>query len=151
MPTSKLVDEISFKEEKKTDIKTLSAESDFVIFQTKSAIPFNPFPSTVVVTPTRITITIPNLFTREEYPVPIDFIAGARVFHSLLFSSLMLETFRYDTPPPVRFLKHKDAALARRYILALVDCWRNNVDISQYPQEQLIEKLLAIGKVERVK
>lgn len=150
MPNSKL-DEERQQKPPETDIKTLSQESDVVIYQTKGVFPFALFPRKVIVTPTRVTIIVPNLLTKDEYPVPIDFIAGARVYRSVFFASLMLETFRYDTPPPVNFLTYRGAVNARKYILALVDCWRNNVDITKYSPDELRQKLLSIGKVERVR
>ncbi len=138
-----------YKDLKDLEIEELKEEAATIIFSARSFLPFYPFRSRITITPTRVNITIPNLFTKEEYPIPIDNISAARVFQSIFFASLMLETFRYDTPPPVKFLRKRDAILARRYIQGLVDCKKNSVNITEYPLSELKEKLLSIGKVER--
>jgi hypothetical protein len=129
------------------DLDTLAKWSKFVIFEAGSIFPFKFFPDRITICPNRITITYRGLFSREEFPIPIENLTGARVYRNLFFASLIIETFRYDRPAPLQYLKIHDARLARRYILALVECRKNGIDLTKHDISTIRDKLKEIGMV----
>jgi hypothetical protein len=118
-----------------------------VIFEAHSSFPKILYPDRIIVSLNRVTIIKQNLFLREEYPIMIDSVTGARVSRSLLHASLTIDTFGPKAPDPIRFLRISQARLARRYILALIECKKSNIDLSAFTQEELRRKLLEIGMV----
>lgn len=106
-----------------------------------------PYRDTLTICPNRITITRKSLFSTEEYPMAIESVTNAKVYHHLFWGSLEIETFGIPKPESLDHLKIKDARLARRYILALVECKKNNIDLSGLDIERLREKLKEIGMV----
>lgn len=125
----------------------LVEKAGYVIFEANSSRLFDPTPDRIAICPNRITLNYQNVFSEQEYPIPIENVIGARVEHGFMNSSLIVETFGYTKPEPLRFLRPKDATLARRYILALVECKKNNVDLSKYTLRELKRKLNRIGTV----
>lgn len=136
-----------YRNKQLNELDTLALESGSIIFRTGSVFPFKIFPTTLTISPTRVTITETGLYTKDEYPIPIDFISGARIFRTLFFATMIIEVFRYEKPPTISFLRPEEARLARRYILALVDCRKNNINLAGYSAEELRAKLKKIGKV----
>jgi len=128
-------------------LQDLAREARSVIFETKTVFPFDLFPNTLTICPNRITITDHGFLYSDEYPLPIEVITGARLYKTLLFASLTIETFGYRKPPPLKYLKTHHARLARRYILALIECRRQNIDLSYHPINELRRLLKEIGMV----
>ena len=125
----------------------LAERAGKVIFETKSVYPFELFPDKITICINRVTISYKKLFYFDERPLPIEFINTAHVTRGIYFASLSIETFGVEKPPPVSHLKIDDARLARRYILALVECKKSGVDFGGYPLEEIKRKLRSIGRV----
>lgn len=125
----------------------LATRSSYVIFEAKTRKLFDLFPNVITICPNRITISYSVLFRKYEYPLPIENVTGARIARGFLYSTLLIETFGYEKPEPLRNMKTHDARLARRYILGLVECKKNNVDLSNHNLSELREKLNKIGMV----
>jgi hypothetical protein len=128
-------------------LQDLAREARSIIFETKTVFPFDLFPNTLTICPNRITITDHGFLYSDEYPLPIEVITGARLYKTLLFASLTIETFGYRKPPPLKYLRVDHARLARRYILALIECYRQNIDLSHYHPTELRLLLKEIGMV----
>jgi len=136
------------KPPQESKLNHLVEKSQKVVFEAHSVFPFTLFPNRISVCLNRVTITYQNLFAKEEFPLLIENITGARIFRSFLFSSLLIDTFGLkSTPDPLKYLKHKDARFARRYILALIECKKSDVDLSVFSLEEIREKLKTIGMV----
>ena len=118
-----------------------------VLFETKSSSLFELFPDKITICINRITVSYNTPFIKDERPIPIEFINTAHVTRGILSSTLSIETFGVEKPNPIKNLKHDDARIARRFILALVECKKSGVDFRGYPIEEIKEKLLSIGKV----
>jgi len=125
----------------------LVEKSRKVVFEVKTFFPFDLFPDEITICLNRVTITYRGFFGKSEYPIPLENINGARIYRSIFLASLSLETFGYEKPPVVDRLRINEARLARRYILGLVECKKNGVDLSTYPIEKIRDKLKEIGKV----
>jgi hypothetical protein len=132
----------------KKGLDDLVRKSHCVIFQTHSIFPFDLYPNGVTICIDKVIFVYRGFGTRDEFPILIESITGARVTKTLFFSSLSIETFGFKiTPEPVKYLRHTDARLARRYILALIECKKANVDLNDYAIEEIQEKLKDIGMV----
>ena len=79
--------------------------------------------------------------------MPIENITNARIYTHFLSASLIIETFGIPKPEPIRNMKIDDARLVRRYILALIECKKANLDISDFGLDEIREKLKEIGMV----
>jgi hypothetical protein len=141
-------EEVLVPEKHPDDLGNLARKSGFIIFK---AIPVFPVISSmrnkIVITPNRVTIIYNNLLSRDEYPMPLENVTGARVYRDFMFASLHIDTFGIEKPNPIKYLKPNDARLARRYILALIECKKAGVNITEYPEDELIEKLNTLGTV----
>lgn len=136
------------KQVTKNDLDILVEKSSKVIFQTKSVYPFDYFPNLITITPDKITVTSKQFLLRTEYPLLLDSVTGSRVGMGWFFATLYIDTFGVkDPPPPINYLRKSDARQARRYILALIECKKSNLDLGSYSLEELREKLLKIGRV----
>ena len=128
-------------------LQDLAREARSVIFETKTVFPFDLFPNTLTICPNRVTITDHGFLYSNEYPIPIEVITGARLYKTLFFASLTIETFGYCKPPALKYLKTHHARLARRYILALIECHHQNINLSHYHPAELRLLLKEIGMV----
>ncbi len=143
-----LVNDVSDVAQKKSDLDLMIEKSSKVIFKTTSVYPFDFFPSVITICPDKVTVTQRQFFLRQEYPLLIESITGARIGLGIFFATLYIDTFGVKDPPgPINFLRKNDARLARRYILALIECKKSNVDLAKYSIDELKEKLLMIGRV----
>jgi len=133
---------------RKGTLAQLEKRAGWIIFKTQSLFPFDLFPDEITICPNRVTITRNALLVKDEYPLPIESINGARIYRSLFFASLTLETFGYKNPGPINNLSIKNARLARRYILGLVECNKNKIDISNYSLTKFRKRLNNIGMVQ---
>jgi hypothetical protein len=126
----------------------LAQRASLVIFETSAVFPFEFFPDKLIICANRITIYHNTAFSREEYPIPIESVTGASIFKSNpFFASLSIETFGLTKPAPIHYLRTKEARLARRYILALIECKKANIDLSGQKVSKLQEALKKIGMV----
>jgi hypothetical protein len=138
-------------EEVQDGLDRLVMRSRQVIFQTESVFPFDFFPNQLIICPNRITVIDRGLFYQEEYPMQLESVNGAKILRNAFFASLEIDTFGVEKPPPLKFLTIRTARLARRYILALVECKKNGVDLNKYPVDELKVKLKQIGEVQEGK
>jgi hypothetical protein len=133
------------KEEDK--LSALARLSNTVLFETKSIFPFEIFPDKITICLNRIAVSYNTPFLKDERPIPIEFINTAHITRGYFFSTLSIETFGVEKPNPISHLKTNEARIARRYILALVECKKNGVDFRGYEIAEIKKKLLEIGKV----
>ena len=130
------------------DLDRMVEKSGKIIYKTSSVYTFDLRPSAITICPDKITVTHRQFLLREEYPLLIESVTGSRIGVGWFFATLYIDTFGVkDPPPPINFLKKHDARVARRYILALIECKKSNIDLNKYSVEELRDKLLKIGRV----
>lgn len=147
LTSDKKIENLAPKNDKLSILADLSKE---VLFEAKSVYPFEFFPDKITICLNRITITYVKPFSKDERPIPIEYLNTAHVTRNLFFASLSIETFGVEKPNPIHHLKIDDARMARRYILALVECKKNGVNFGDYgikDIKNIKKKLLTIGKV----
>jgi len=129
-------------------LENLAKKANLIVFEASSVSPlFSPFKNKITICPNRVTITYNSFFVKDEFPMPIENITGARVARSLLLATLYIDTFGIARPDPFGHLRINDARLARRYILALIECKKANIDLPCGDMASLREKLKSIGMV----
>ena len=106
-----------------------------------------PFKNKITICPNRVTITYNTLLSRDEYPMPMESITGARIYNDFWYATLNIDTFGVQKPEPLRYLGINDARLARRYILALIECKKADIKLPFSDIDALREKLKNIGMV----
>lgn len=116
-----------------------------ILFETKSVYPYELWPDKITICLNRIVITYVKPFSKDERPIPIEYLNTAHVTRGLFFASLSIETFGVERPNPIQHLKIDDARMARRYILGLIECKKNGVNFNEYSIGEIKEKLQAIG------
>jgi hypothetical protein len=130
------------------EIDNLVKRSKLIIFETNSKLPILiPFKNKITITPNRVTITYNGLLARDEYPMPIENVTGARVYQDFMFATLYIDTFGIAKPDPLKYLRTTDARLARRYILALIEAKKANADLPVDNVKKLREALKEMGTV----
>lgn len=147
---------VSFRQQKGLLVKKKESETldrlvkraSLIIFEAASVLPpISSFKNKITICCNRVTITYNGIFTRDEYPMPIENVTGARIFRDFMFASLYIDTFGIVKPEPLKYLKITDARLARRYILALIECKKANIDLPIENVVKLRQALKNIGMV----
>ncbi len=129
-------------------LNQLVESAGIIIYEIRSLKPFMaPYKDTLTICPIRLTIKKRTLFSEDEYPMPIDRVTNAKFYRHLMWGCLEIETFGIPKPESMKYLNIKEARLARRYILALIECRRNNIDLVGLSLHQIREKLKEIGMV----
>lgn len=131
------------------ELDNLAQRASWIIFECSSKYSFLiQSKDKLTICPNRVTITKRSLFTRDEYPMPIENITSARVYTHFNSASLIIETFGIPKPDPLKNLDVNEARLARRYVQGLVECKKNNIDLSHLSLDELRENLKSIGIVQ---
>lgn len=131
------------------ELDDLALRASWIIFECSSKSSFLfPAKDRLTVCLNRVTITKRSFFTRDEYPMPIENITSARVYTHFKSASLTFETFGIPKPDAIKNLDVNEARLARRYVQALIECNKNEVDLSHFNLSELREKLKSIGIVQ---
>lgn len=129
------------------DFQRLIERSGVVVFRARTIFPFTWLPNEITITLNRVVVVIRGLMFQDEYPMPFESITSARVVRTFGMAALHIDTFGVAKPPPLSYMNVNEARLARRYILALVECKKNGIDVGKYPIEELREKLKEMGTV----
>ena len=146
--TSKEVSGSSFTQKELDKLDELEKRSKTIIFETQSQRPlFTKNRDRLTICLNRVTITRGGRYTGEEFPMQIENITTARVYKHFMFSSLDIDTFGVIKPGQIDNLRTNEARLARRYILALIECKKSDIDLSFVDLFELREKLKSIGMV----
>jgi len=110
--------------------------------------PFDFFPTKIVIDRKKITFRDQLFFfTSQSQSILIADVMSVMVDTGLLFSSLSVidRHFPQDTIV-VKYLRDHEAKKARRLIQGLILADKENIDLTNVPDDQLIEKLEEIGK-----
>ncbi len=122
-------------------------KTNSVIYETSSVFPFQLFPDRIIIDENKVTIVRKDLFFKRVFPIMYEDIITVRVNRSFLFASMEFEVKRISKKPrPIEYLKPKDATMAKKYIMGLVEAKKANIDLSKLTTQQIKEKLEEIGK-----
>jgi len=132
----------TFPKKELEKLNELEKKARIILFEAQSQRPmFSKYRDEITICLNRVTITRGGKYSGDEYPMPIENITSARVFRRFRFATLEIDTFGIVKPDPIGNMKVDDARLARRYILALIECKKANIDLSGMKVESIREKL----------
>ncbi len=138
------------KNEKKLD--ELLFQSHTCLFQIKTVFPFDLFPDTLSVDPGKVDLIGRYFFASDvRTSIPIKDIKSVAVESNILFSTIkIIIDMPQDNSMRVGPLHRHDALRAKRIILGLNVCEKENVDISKIPGEELLAKAEELGKTKEI-
>lgn len=146
--TNKGGDSVLRKEGEFEKLSELEKRASIILFEAQSQRPlFSKYRDGITICLNRVTISRGGKYSGDEYPIPIENLTSARVFRRFRFATLEVETFGIDRPDPIFSLRVDDARLARRYILALIECRKANINLAGLQIDKIREKLKNIGMV----
>lgn len=120
-----------------------------VLFRAKSTFWFDLFPDEIVIDLNKIIIIHRIFFSSHTVTsIPLYNLTNVTCSVNLLFGSVQFEIFGdMNQPEPVRYLSRNDALRVEKIINGLVICYRQKVDLSSYDTQNIVGKLLELGKV----
>ena len=128
-------------------LNKIVTESNHIIYELSSVFPFQLFPDKVIIDENKITIARKELFFKRVYSIMYDDILTVRVNRGILFAAIEFKVKRFGKNiRPITYLSPKDAAMAKKYIVALVEAKKAKIDMSKLSVDQIREKLEEIGQ-----
>lgn len=144
---SRKLDEERVSNFKKLD--ELASIDNQALFTAKGIFPFDLFPDSIYIDRNKISVHKHFFFfTKQLQSIMIRDTLTIVVEENLLFASLKIvdKVFPQDTIQ-VRFLTKSDAKKVRWIVEALIVGLNENIDFTRIPNQDLIPKLLEIGKI----
>lgn len=128
-------------------LDSLVEQSRRVLFTTRTIFPFDFFPDIIQIDENKVDIIERIFFFSEQvFPIAITDIRNVTVTTDLLFASLTIEIRGYETNPgQIKFLQKYAAAKIRRLIFGLMQCKKQDIDLTSIPVKELVPKLEQIG------
>lgn len=119
-----------------------------VLLKISAFFPFDLFPDEIIVDECKVSIVFREFFFSEDiHSINIDMIRDVDVETGPFFAKLQIVPDGYPGHPLiVRYLKKKDANLARSVIQGLMVARRNDIDLSKINEPDLVSKLELLGK-----
>lgn len=139
--------------EEKGKLDNLAKMTENRLFSAKTVWPFDLFRNRVYIEEKQVILVFKEFFfVTQEYHILIEDILVPVVENSILFSTLKIQLgpggFQQD-PPPVKYLPKKDALKAKEIIMGLLVCLKDKIDLEDMEKEELIEKLVEIGRYKK--
>lgn len=136
------------KNTKKLDELTKMTENR--IYKLSAIFPFDLFPNKILIEQKQVIIIYKQFFfTSQDYHILIEDILMPIVETTLFFATLKLELGQggfHQNPPPVTNLNKKEALKAKRIIVGLTVCQKENIDLSHLSKKEISEKVEEIGR-----
>ncbi|EKD86870.1 MAG: hypothetical protein ACD_37C00118G0003 [uncultured bacterium] len=143
--------EESLKNEKdRNQLDDLAEMTENRLYKLTAVFPFDFFPNQIYIEEKQIIIIYKQFFfTSQDYHILIEDILMPIVETSLFFATLKIEMgpggFQQN-PPPIQFLRKKQALRAKRIIVGLLVCHKEKINLSSFNNKELLGKLEEIGR-----
>jgi len=124
-------------------------QSGQVLFRCKTLFPFDFFPDEITIDIQAVNIYRRNFFkSGRTQSIYIQNIAEVYADRSLFFSQLhIVDKHFVDNIIVIKFMKKKEADIARQIIQGLVTGIANEVDFTKIPNKEILPKLIELGKL----
>jgi len=128
-------------------LERMSTQSSQPMLEVKGFFPFDFMPDSLIIDPNKVDIIIRHFpFGRYVFSNALKNINHVTLTHGLLFAEITLEVSGYEAnPPSIKWLTISDAAEARRVINGLLIAYKEGVDVSALPPEQVKDQTAKIG------
>lgn len=119
-----------------------------MLLKISAVFPFDLFPDELIIDECKVSIICREFFFSEDiHSINIEMIKDVDVETGPFFAKLQIVPDGYPGHPLlVRFLRKKDANLARSIIQGLMVAKRNNIDLAKIDDPDLVNKLELLGK-----
>ncbi len=143
-----VVEQLKQVKEAKKQLSEMAVGSK-IIYKARSAFPFQLFPDEVVVETDKITVIHRSLWFKTVSPIPLDNMMSVTITRGILFASMSFEITGFETNPgDISHLWPSDAALAKRYILGLIQARKQQIDLTHVTPDDIREHVEEIGKLD---
>jgi hypothetical protein len=131
-------------------LDNLVTMTEYRLFKLSSIFPFQLFQDDIIIEQKQVIIIKRNFFfSSQQYPFSIKDILAPIVETSLFFAKFQLKlgpgSYRQD-PPSVSYLGKDEAQKARRIIMGLIVCDKENVDLNGMAYGDILKKVEEIGR-----
>lgn len=126
----------------------LASETNDVIYELRSAFPFQLFPDKLVIDTNKITIVRKELFFKRIVPIAYEDLITVTVNRSIFFASMGFEVKRLNrsqSPRSINFLPPEEATIAKKYITGILTAKKAGIDFSKLTSTQIRKRLKEIG------
>jgi len=134
-------------------LNELTEMTDNRLYKLSAIFPFDLFPNQIIIEQKQVIIIYKQFFyTAQDYHILISDILMPIIETSFFFATLKIELGMggfQQNPPPVAHLNKNDAIKAKRIIVGLTICHKENIDLSGLSREQILKKIEEIGKYSR--
>ena len=136
--------------EVETRIEQLAQMTEGRLFMASAIFPFDLFPNKIFIEQKQVIVIYrQDLFSSQDYHILIEDILMPVVEISLFFATLKFELgpggFQQN-PPPIRFLKKRDALRIKQIIVGLLICHKEKIDLSKMTPAQILKNVEEIGR-----
>ncbi|MFI5241013.1 MAG: hypothetical protein ACHQUA_01115 [Microgenomates group bacterium] len=145
LPSKNKVEGEAKKEVAKLD--KIAREANHVIYELSSAFPFQMFPDRIIIDENKVTIVRKDLFFKRVFSIMYDDLLTVRVNRGILFAAMEFDIKRIEKRlRPVTYLDPKEASMAKKYIMGLLEAKKAEIDMSKLNTQGIREKLEQIGQ-----
>jgi|JI10StandDraft_1071094.scaffolds.fasta_scaffold877807_2 hypothetical protein len=120
------------------------------LFSCSALFPFDLFPDSLVIDHNKVDIVYRNFFGHNHtVSLPIERLNYVGVNSVLFLSTLRFETKGLEqNPEPLTMLPTHAAQYAKNLIFGLMAAEKNGIDLSHLSRDDILDKLVEIGRVE---
>lgn len=117
------------------------------LFTLSSVWPFDLFPNKIIIGENKVDFIYNDFFwTKHTFSALVKNINNVQISVGPFFASLTLEMIGYEANPgSVKFLPVREAARARRIIMGLAACAKEEVDLADLRHDEVLSKVEQIG------
>lgn len=124
------------------------------LFTITSVWPFDLFPNKIIIGENKVDFIYNDFFwTKHTFSALVKNINNVQISVGPFFASMTLEMIGYEANPgPVKFLPLRAAARARRIIMGLASCAKENIDLADVARDDVlsrVEKVGMVGEIEK--
>ena len=131
------------------ELGKLIDKTNTAIYEISSVFPFRLFPDKIIIDGNKVTVVRKSLFFKRVFPIMYEDLITVKLNRSFLFAAIEFEIKRISKKPrPISYLRPKEATLAKKYIMGLVEAKSAKIDLSKLSTQQIREKLEEIGKAD---
>jgi hypothetical protein len=128
-------------------LEALAEKSQDVLLNIKAKFPFDFFPNQIIIDANKVDIIYRAFLTRDVFTALIENINSVHISRNGFFATLAFEITGFEkNPEPILFLAVSDATAARRIIMGLIATRKKNINLTEIPTSDLVEKLTDIGE-----
>ncbi len=121
-----------------------------MLFSCKTMFPFDLFPNSLVIDHNKVDIVYRTFFGHSHtVSIPIERLNYVGVNSVLFLSTLRFETKGLEqNPAPLTMLPTRAAQYAKNLLFGLMTAEKHGIDLSRLAENDCLEKLIEIGRVE---